>query len=48
MVVKEMIEKVSYGAYRAAFVLDNLNDTAELFFQQESEFRTDNVLTLSF
>ena len=32
MVMKEMIEMVACGQYRAALCLDNLNDTAELTF----------------
>jgi hypothetical protein len=48
MVVKEMIEMVSCGQYTASLILDNLTDTAELIFQQDSEFRTDDVLTLFF
>jgi hypothetical protein len=32
MVVKEMIEMVAIGQYRASLVLDNMNDTAELIF----------------
>ena len=32
MVMKEMIEMVACGQYRAALCLDNLNDSAELTF----------------
>ena len=47
-IIEQMISNVSQRIYRATLVLDNFNETAALYFQQDSEFRTDDLLALKF
>eukprot|EP00356_Strombidium_inclinatum_P016950 CAMPEP_0170508310 /NCGR_PEP_ID=MMETSP0208-20121228/61965_1 /TAXON_ID=197538 /ORGANISM="Strombidium inclinatum, Strain S3" /LENGTH=158 /DNA_ID=CAMNT_0010791125 /DNA_START=204 /DNA_END=677 /DNA_ORIENTATION=+ len=47
-VITKMINNVKKGEYSIELVLDNVNETADLFFQQDSEFRVDNFLVLHF
>ena len=47
-IINQMIDQVRNETYRIELVLDNINETADLFFQQDSEFRVDNFLSLHF
>ena len=45
-ILEQMIQNVSQNVYKAKLVLNNFEETAFLYFQQDSEFRTDDLLIL--
>uniref|UniRef100_A0A7S3FUW2 Spindle assembly abnormal protein 6 N-terminal domain-containing protein n=1 Tax=Strombidium rassoulzadegani TaxID=1082188 RepID=A0A7S3FUW2_9SPIT len=47
-IIKQMMDNVQNRVYRIELILDNINETADLQFQQDSEFRVDTLLTLQF
>ena len=47
-ILEQMIQNVSQNVYKAKLVLNNFEETAFLYFQQDSEFRTDDLLILRF
>jgi hypothetical protein len=47
-ILEDMINNVSSNTYKAKFELNNFEETAFLYFQQDSEFRTDDLMILRF
>jgi hypothetical protein len=47
-ILEQMITNVSQGMYKAKLMLNNFEEMAFLYFQQDNEFRTDDLLALRF
>jgi hypothetical protein len=47
-ILEQMINNTSNNVYKAKLMLNNFEETAFLYFQQDSEFRTDDLLIMRF
>ena len=47
-ILKELITDAKNGQVKITLELNNYDETAELFFQQDQEFRIDTLLILAF
>ena len=47
-ILKELINDAKNGQVKITLELNNYDETAELFFQQDQEFRIDTLLILAF
>ena len=46
--LKDLIDNVKAGKLSVALKLDNFQETAQMIFQQDTQFRTDQILCLDF
>ena len=47
-IVHKLLDDISKHEARAVLLLDNVAETADLHFQQDAEFRVDDLLILTF
>ena len=47
-IIHKLLDEISKHEARAVLLLDNVAETADLHFQQDAEFRVDDLLILTF